>query len=130
MNDQRATFRWTSRVARFAGAVLVAIGPFALTHSVSNISGVEFLGTFAACGVLGGLVGGFSAIPGAIAAYLNATTYLARTEGLGSGGDGDLYYIAAVAGSGCYCVAAGLAEVLRRLGFLPSLWPSQKVLDD
>jgi hypothetical protein len=115
-------------VVRLGGAVLVSIVPFALSHASSSMT--EFLLWFGVCGLLGGLVGGYGAIPAAIAGYAIAISYLEHTGFVGGGGDGDLYYIAAIAGSACYCIAAAIAEVLRRRDFLPSFWWRERPRDD
>jgi len=124
MTDQRRAQRVAAMVGRLSGALLVSIVPFALSHASRSMT--EFLLWFAACGVLGGLVGGFGAIPAAIAGYVVAISFLEHNGFVGGGGDGDLYYLVAIAGSACFCIAACLAEVLRRNGMLPSLWESQR----
>jgi hypothetical protein len=129
MTEQPELVRSAVPIARFIGALLVAIVPFWLSIVDYNHTLVDFYAPFVVCGVLGGLIGGFGAVPAAVIACALAILYAARTGLLA--GDGAMFlYFAAIPGSGSYCVAAVIAEVLRRKGYLPSFWWRERPRDD
>jgi hypothetical protein len=129
MTKQHEPVRWAGLSARFAGALLIAAVPFWLAIVDYNATWVDVYAPFVACGVLGGLVGGFIAIPAAVVTGAIAILYMFRTGFLA--GDGALFlYFAAIPGSACYCVVAAIAEVLRRRGILPSFWWTSRPRDE
>ena len=99
--------------------------PFAIHMAPRNDvwfdSTVTFVAAFVAAGLVGGVSFGFVAVPASIVAYFISIAWLEHIHLLGSGGDGDLFYLLAMLATAASCVAATVGSALRSAGVAKSL---------
>jgi hypothetical protein len=74
-----------------------------------------FLIGFAVCGAAGGTVNGFFSIPAGVVTYGLATIVLTQIGFVGGGGDGDLFYLIALFGTGVFCLLALISAIVRHV---------------